>query len=185
MVVDSATSQLGGLLVASAGGVATSVFLRRSGFVPATLEVGRIGQGGVFATPNLLTLAIPVSAGIAGALAHAIDPPVSIAGVAVAIVPAAAAAGVGTAWGDPVTVVQNGSSGSAGGYSAWSIRVSREPAARVVGLLAVGLGRLVGDFGPGGDGLEDVPLCPTLDWREVGGERGSLVGTDLEGLLAL
>lgn len=108
MVVDSATSQLGGRLVAYVGGVATSVFLRRSGFVPATLEVGRIGQGAVFATPNLLTLAIVLSVGLAGALAHATDLPVSIAGVAVpaAIVPAGATVGVGTAWGDPATVAK-------------------------------------------------------------------------------
>jgi len=43
MVVDSATSQVSGLAVAYLGGVAMSVFLRRSGFVPTTLEVGRIG----------------------------------------------------------------------------------------------------------------------------------------------
>jgi uncharacterized hydrophobic protein (TIGR00271 family) len=106
MVVDSATSQVSGLAIAYVGGLAMSVFLRRTGFVPTTLDVGRIGQVAAFVTPNLLTLAIAVSAGLAGALALATDLPVSIAGVAVAaaIVPAAAAAGVGTAWGDPLLV---------------------------------------------------------------------------------
>jgi len=104
MVVDSATSQVTGLVVAYVGAVVMSVFLQRSGFVPATLDVGRVGQVAAFVTPNLLTLVIAISAGFAGALALATDLPVSLAGVAVAaaIVPAAAAAGIGTAWGDPL-----------------------------------------------------------------------------------
>ncbi|OYR41692.1 TIGR00341 family protein [Halorubrum sp. Ib24] len=106
MVVDSATSQVTGLVVAYLGAVAMSVFLQRSGFVPSTLDVATIGQVGAFVTPNLLTFAIAVSAGFAGALAIATDLPVSIAGVAVAaaIVPAAAVAGIGTAWGQPLVV---------------------------------------------------------------------------------
>jgi len=106
MVVDSATSQVTGLVVAYVGAVAMSVFLQQSGFVPATLDVGRIGQVGVFVTPNLLTLVIAISAGFAGALALATDLPVSIAGVAVAaaIIPAASVAGIGTAWGQPLVV---------------------------------------------------------------------------------
>ncbi|GAB7095718.1 TIGR00341 family protein [Halolamina litorea] len=106
MVVDSATSQITGLVVAYVGGVAMSRFLQWSGFVPSTLDVGNIGQVGAFVTPNLLALAIAISAGLAGALALATDLPVSIAGVAVAaaIVPAAAVAGIGTAWGEPLIV---------------------------------------------------------------------------------
>ncbi|WP_455448980.1 DUF389 domain-containing protein [Natrinema thermotolerans] len=106
MVVDSATSQVTGLVVAYLGAVAMSVFLQRSGFLQPTLDVGRVGQVGAFATPNLLTLVIAIAAGFAGALALATDLPVSLAGVAVAaaIVPAAAAAGIGTAWGEPIIV---------------------------------------------------------------------------------
>jgi uncharacterized hydrophobic protein (TIGR00271 family) len=106
MVVDSATSQIAGLVVAYLGAVAMSLALQQSGFVPATLDVGRVGQVGAFVTPNLLTLVIAISAGFAGALALATDLPVSIAGVAVAaaIVPAAAVAGIGTAWGEPLVV---------------------------------------------------------------------------------
>lgn len=106
MVVDSATSQIAGLLVAYVGGVAMSLFLRESGFVPAALQIARIGQVGAFVTPNVLTLAIAVAAGFAGALALATDLPVSIAGVAVAaaIVPAAAVAGIATAWWEPPAI---------------------------------------------------------------------------------
>ncbi|MFW5919206.1 MAG: DUF389 domain-containing protein, partial [Halanaeroarchaeum sp.] len=84
MVVDSASSQVTGVLVACLGAVATSAFLRTSGFVPTALQIGRIGQVGAFVTPNLLSLAIAIAAGFAGALALATDLPVSIAGVAVA-----------------------------------------------------------------------------------------------------
>ncbi|QCS41109.1 DUF389 domain-containing protein [Natrinema versiforme] len=106
MVVDSATSQVTGLVVAYVGAVVMSVFLQQTGFVQPTLSVGRVGQVGAFATPNLLTLVIAIAAGFAGALALATDLPVSLAGVAVAaaIVPAAAAAGIGTAWGEPLIV---------------------------------------------------------------------------------
>lgn len=106
MVVDSASSQVTGVLVACLGAVATSAFLRTSGFVPTALQIGRIGQVGAFVTPNLLSLAIAIAAGFAGALALATDLPVSIAGVAVAaaIVPAVSVAGIGSAWGEPLAV---------------------------------------------------------------------------------
>ncbi|WP_049981832.1 DUF389 domain-containing protein [Halolamina rubra] len=106
MVVDSASSQVAGLAVGYLGAVAMSLALQRSGFVPSTLDVGHVGQVGAFVTPNVLTLAIAIAAGFAGALALATDLPVSIAGVAVAaaIVPAAAVAGIGTVWGEPLIV---------------------------------------------------------------------------------
>jgi len=107
MVVDSATSQILGLIVAFAGAVLMSVFLQGTGFVPGTLVVSRIDQVSAFLTPNLLTLAIAIAAGLAGALALATDLPVSIAGVAVAaaIVPAAATAAIGVVWGQPLIVL--------------------------------------------------------------------------------
>lgn len=106
MVIDSATSQIVGLVVAYVGAVAMSLFLQQSGFIPATLDVGGIGQVSAFAVPSLLTLVIAIAAGFAGALAIATDLPVSLAGVAVAaaIVPAAAVAGIGTAWGQLLVV---------------------------------------------------------------------------------
>lgn len=107
MVVDSATSQVVGLVVAFVGALAMSGLLLWTDFVPSTLVVSRVDQVAAFATPNLLTLAIAIAAGVAGALALATDLPVSIAGVAVAaaIVPAVAAASIGTVWGQPLLVL--------------------------------------------------------------------------------
>ena len=107
MVVDSATSQGVGLVVAFVGAVLMSAFLQQTGFVPEALVISRVDQVGAFATPNALTLAIAIAAGLAGALALATDLPVSIAGVAVAaaIVPAAAAAGIGVVWGQTLLVL--------------------------------------------------------------------------------
>lgn len=107
MVVESATSQLSGMVVAFASAVAMSAFLRETAFVPATLAVSRIDRVSAFATPNLLTFAIALSAGVVGALALATDLPVSLAGVAVAaaLVPAVAAAGLGVVWGKPLLVL--------------------------------------------------------------------------------
>jgi hypothetical protein len=94
------------LVAAYVGAVAMSVFLQQSGFVPATLDVSRIGPVSPFATPSLLTLAIAIAAGFAGAVAIATSLPMSLAGVAVAaaIVPAAAVAGIGTVWSQLILV---------------------------------------------------------------------------------
>ena len=107
MVVDSATSQTIGLVVAFAGAVLMSLFLLRTGYVPRSMAISRIDQVSAFLTPNMLTLVIAIAAGLAGALALATDLPVSIAGVAVAaaIVPAAATAGIGVVWGQPLVVL--------------------------------------------------------------------------------
>jgi uncharacterized hydrophobic protein (TIGR00271 family) len=107
MVLDSATSQLLGLAVAFAAAIGMSALLVRTGFVPAGLVVSRLEQVSAFLTPNILTLVIAIAAGAAGALALATDLPVSIAGVAVAaaIVPAAATAGIGVVWRQPLLVL--------------------------------------------------------------------------------
>lgn len=107
MIVDSAVSQTIGLVVAFVSAVGMSFLLLRSGFVPPSLVVSKIDQVSAFLTPGLLTFAIALAAGFAGALALATDLPVSIAGVAVAaaIVPAAGTAGIGFVWGEPLIVL--------------------------------------------------------------------------------
>lgn len=106
MVTDSVTSQLLGLVVAFLGAIAMSFLLQYTLFVPASLSISQVEQVGSFLTPSLLAVAIAIAAGGAGALALATDLPVSIAGVAVAaaIVPAAATAGIGVVWGQPLVV---------------------------------------------------------------------------------
>ncbi|WP_435358511.1 DUF389 domain-containing protein [Haloarchaeobius sp. DFWS5] len=107
MVVHSTVSQLLGLAIGFVGAASVAAVLRWTQFVPEKLVVTQLGVLSSFVTPNVLTLAIAVCAGAAGALALATDLPVSIAGVAVAaaLVPSAATAGIGTVWGDWVVVV--------------------------------------------------------------------------------
>jgi hypothetical protein len=78
-----------------------------SQFVPPSLAIIRLDQVAAFITPSLLALAITIAAGTVGALTIATDLPTAITGIAVAaaIVPAAAAAGIGIVWGEPLVVV--------------------------------------------------------------------------------
>ena len=107
MAINSISSQLTGLLVALLGAVGVSLLVRSTSFVPPSLAVTRLDQVASFITPSLLALAIAVAAGAVGALALATDLPTAITGIAVAaaIVPAAAAAGVGIVWNEPLVVI--------------------------------------------------------------------------------
>ncbi|MFC6836046.1 TIGR00341 family protein [Halomarina ordinaria] len=107
MVVESVLSQALGLVVAFLAAILMSLALQWAYFVPSSTAVSQIDQVSSFLTPGMLTLVIAVAAGFAGALALATDLPVSIAGVAVAaaIVPAAATAGIGVVWGDPLVAL--------------------------------------------------------------------------------
>jgi uncharacterized hydrophobic protein (TIGR00341 family) len=105
-IADSVKSQLIGLVVALSGAVVAGLLFRYGSLVPSSLAIENIAQVGAFSTPALLTLTVAVFAGTAGGLALVTDLPVSLAGVAVAaaIVPAAAAAGLGIVWLEPVLV---------------------------------------------------------------------------------
>lgn len=89
-----------GLVVATAGVLSWS--LRTLAFVPP-IHLDTIGQVGERVSPGLLALGVGVCAGIAGAIGIATGLPVSLVGVmvAAALIPAAAAVGIGLAWGDP------------------------------------------------------------------------------------
>jgi uncharacterized hydrophobic protein (TIGR00271 family) len=103
MMVVGFRSQVVGFLVAIGGATAFGVLLQRGGFVSSLLSVTSVGQVASRVSPGLLTLAVAVCAGAAGALALATALPVSLVGVmiAAALVPAAAAVGIGLAWGLP------------------------------------------------------------------------------------
>jgi uncharacterized hydrophobic protein (TIGR00271 family) len=103
MAIESVFSQLLGLGVALFAAVGASFLLRQSSFVPPALVVSRLDQVAAFITPSLLALTIAIAAGAVGALALATDLPTAITGIAVAaaIVPAAAATGVGLIWNAP------------------------------------------------------------------------------------
>src|SRR5699024_2513864 len=92
-----------GLVVAIASATGAAFVFRWGNLVPPTLAVEQISVVGSFSTPVLLMLVIAIVAGAAGALALSTDLPSAITGVAVAaaIVPAAAATGIGIVWLDP------------------------------------------------------------------------------------
>jgi uncharacterized hydrophobic protein (TIGR00341 family) len=102
--VKSIRSQLLGLTVAIASATIVAFVFRWGYLVTPTLDIGRLTVIGAFSTPISLTLIIAVVAGAAGALALSTDLPSAIAGVAVAaaIVPAAAATGIGIVWTEPL-----------------------------------------------------------------------------------
>jgi uncharacterized hydrophobic protein (TIGR00271 family) len=93
-------SQVVGFAAAIAGATAFGLLLQRGGFVSSLLAVANVSQVASRVSPGLLTLAVAVCAGAAGALALATALPVSLVGVmiAAALVPAAAAVGIGLAW---------------------------------------------------------------------------------------
>jgi uncharacterized hydrophobic protein (TIGR00341 family) len=96
-------SQVLGFALAIGGAAAFGFLLKRGGFVSSLLAVSNVSQVASRVSPGLLTLAVAICAGAAGALALATALPVSLVGVmiAAALVPAAAAVGIGLAWGAP------------------------------------------------------------------------------------
>lgn len=103
MLKSGLRAQVLSLSLAVVGAALFGIALQLSGFVSPTVAVETIAQVGQRTAPGMLTLAIGVAAGIAGALGIATALPVSIVGVmiAAALVPAAAATGIGIAWGEP------------------------------------------------------------------------------------
>jgi uncharacterized hydrophobic protein (TIGR00341 family) len=101
--VKSLRSQFLGLIIAILSATIVAYVFQWGYIVPPTLDVSRIAVIGAFSKPVLLTFVIAIVAGVAGALALATDLPVAIAGVAVAaaIIPAAAAVGIGAVWLEP------------------------------------------------------------------------------------
>lgn len=104
MAKNGITSQVYGLVLAVVGALVFSGFLRAASFVPPALDVTTVSQIGKRASPGLLSLAVAIAAGSAGAFGLATALPVSLVGVmiAAAIIPAAAAVGIGVAAGNPV-----------------------------------------------------------------------------------
>ena len=103
MLVVGFRSQVLGFALAIGGAAAFGFLLKRGGFVSSLLSVGNVSQVASRVSPGLLTLAVAICAGAAGAFALATALPVSLVGVmiAAALVPAAAAVGIGLAWGAP------------------------------------------------------------------------------------
>ncbi|MFC6769252.1 DUF389 domain-containing protein [Natrinema soli] len=90
-----------GLVVAIGSAFAFAWLVRFSGAVPSTIDITAITQVQNRISPGLLALIVGFCAGAAGAFGLATAIPVSLVGVmiAVALIPAAAAVGIGLAWG--------------------------------------------------------------------------------------
>ncbi len=100
-------AQLLSLSLAIVGAALFGILLQFLGFVSPVVEVETIAQVGERTSPGLLTLIVGIAAGVAGALGLATALPVSIVGVmiAAALIPAAAATGIGIAWNEPSVAV--------------------------------------------------------------------------------
>ncbi|MFC7045095.1 TIGR00341 family protein [Halobacteriaceae archaeon GCM10025711] len=101
MVSDGLRSQVFGLALAVLGAAAFGWLLKATRSVPPVLDVTTVNQISKRISPGVLSLTVGVSAGAAGAFGLATALPVSLVGVmiAAALIPAAAAVGVGLAWG--------------------------------------------------------------------------------------
>lgn len=100
MVRDGLSSLAVGLVAAIASAFAFAWLIRFSGAVPSTVDITAIAQVQNRISPGVLALVVGICAGAAGAFGLATAIPVSLVGVmiAVALIPAAAAVGIGLAW---------------------------------------------------------------------------------------
>ncbi|WP_458186767.1 TIGR00341 family protein [Haladaptatus sp. NG-WS-4] len=131
MIREGLRSQVLGLGVAIVGATIFGWALKSVQFIPPALNVATVTQISQRISPGFLSFAVGLSAGAAGALGLATALPVSLVGVmiAAALIPAAAAVGVGLAWGPPVValgafvllVVNAVSINAAGGGVLWAL----------------------------------------------------------------
>ncbi|MEM4782084.1 MAG: DUF389 domain-containing protein, partial [Halalkalicoccus sp.] len=96
-----------GLVAAVVGAAAFGWLVRATYVVPATLDVDTVTQISRRISPGMLTVVVGAGAGGAAAFGLATAFPLSIVGVmiAAALIPAAAAVGVGIAWGLPSVAI--------------------------------------------------------------------------------
>ncbi|WP_049972188.1 TIGR00341 family protein [Haladaptatus cibarius] len=104
MIIDGLRSQILGLVVAIVSATIFGWALKTAQFIPPSLNVVTVNQISQRISPGFLSVAVGLCAGAAGALGLATALPVSLVGVmiAAALIPAAAAVGIGLAWGPPV-----------------------------------------------------------------------------------
>lgn len=107
LFVDGIKTTLAGLAVAVVAAAALAWGLKTAQFVAPSLSVATVQQISNRTSPGLLTLIVALCAGSAGGFGLATELPVSMVGVAVAaaILPAAAAVGIGMAWAVPTVAL--------------------------------------------------------------------------------
>ncbi len=99
--------QVVGVLLSIAAATLFALVARLAGVIPPTLDILGIEQIGQRLAPDLLSLAVAVGAGVAGAFSLTAGVSTALVGVmiAVALIPPAAAAGIGIAWSLPTLTV--------------------------------------------------------------------------------
>jgi uncharacterized membrane protein len=102
MVISSLFLQVLGLGVAVVGAVLLAALIRHLGVVPGSLGIRNVATIGGRMSPSILSAAVALASGAAGAFGLASKGDVSIVGVmiAAALIPSAATAGIGIAWGE-------------------------------------------------------------------------------------
>lgn len=103
MIISGFTTQIYGLGIAIIGAIFFSLILKTGHFLSPSLHPGAINQIAQRISPGLLSLIIGVCAGAAGAAGLATGISAALVGVmiAAALIPAAAAVGIGIAWNIP------------------------------------------------------------------------------------
>jgi uncharacterized hydrophobic protein (TIGR00271 family) len=107
MILRGLGEQVLSLLLATLCAVGFAWLLQTTALMPAAVDVTTIDQISSRTSPGLLSVLVGVCAGAAGAVSLSTDVPVSLVGVAVAaaLIPAAAAVGIGVAWGLPAVAL--------------------------------------------------------------------------------
>lgn len=103
MILTGFRTQALGLGIAILGAIAFGLVLKSGVLVPPSMQPSTTGQIAKRISPGLLSLIIGVCAGAAGAVSISTDISAALVGVmiAAALIPAAAAVGIGIVWGVP------------------------------------------------------------------------------------
>jgi len=107
MFIDSIHMQALGLAVAIVTATLSGWLVRQLEIVPATLAIEQMELVGLRLSPSILAIIVGLAAGAAGAYGLATKGQVTIVGVmiAAALIPTAAAIGIGIAWGNGVVAL--------------------------------------------------------------------------------
>jgi len=99
--------QLLGVVLAIAAAAVFAWMVRTTNIVPPGLEISEVGEIAERLTPDLLSLAVALGAGVAGIVSISTGISVALVGVmiAAALIPPAAAAGIAIAWGEPAAAI--------------------------------------------------------------------------------
>lgn len=102
--------QVVGLVLAIASATVFGALVRFTGLVPPGIVITDVPEIQSRLSPNFLSLAVALGAGVAGAISLATGSSAALVGVmiAVALIPPAATVGIGIAWGEPLVSLGSG-----------------------------------------------------------------------------